>query len=598
MSENDHLASEVDDEESMIKYLREKIIGHPAVFSRAGDLPIEDIPPIKRTNSQSSLNDLISTSTVSNGTTSQVEKLLAAAGGIHGGGGGGRRPASSSSPIIIPRKPPRSNASSHSSSSYTSVADQLSFFGDSSVPTDDVSMPALPSACQQLEHSAARDRISVKNKRRQPLKQKLSTLREADDNDGDLFASKFDALSSTPDEERSMFMTSHVESKILQPLVDLSDLDSARARLRMSARSRDRSADNILLATNSNITNEISSRQPALMSVASSPIQRSVSFKRPQEMNDMKLRTPPILKIKKAETYENDSSLMKPFENESTPIDPPLRHRDHDDETASLTRSRSSSHEHIYDNLDVFKRPKPTKNPSSHEDELSSSSTSSPITNVKTREHPVAPARLRPVTMLVSSNTEKQSANEFENVFNQFKKRGSIRRVQPNEEIMSVPIYAEEPPLPSPPPFVPIEPTNEPIISTAKTVETTPAVPQTPNRRKTLGGVYLPANNKVATNESKPAPSWIDIAKQKHNKFQSVSNEKSNENESEQQILHEQVPTIRKPTPSGDVRSNRKSMFEQSTNQSSSHILERDSIRALKAGNPNRINNLIQFFDK
>ncbi len=33
--------------------------------------------------------------------------------------------------------------------------------------------PTLSSTCQQLEHSAARDRISVKNKRRQPIKQKV-----------------------------------------------------------------------------------------------------------------------------------------------------------------------------------------------------------------------------------------------------------------------------------------------------------------------------------------------------------------------------------------------------------------------------------------
>ncbi len=33
--------------------------------------------------------------------------------------------------------------------------------------------PSLSSICQQLEHSAARDRISVKNKRRQPIKQKV-----------------------------------------------------------------------------------------------------------------------------------------------------------------------------------------------------------------------------------------------------------------------------------------------------------------------------------------------------------------------------------------------------------------------------------------
>lgn len=34
-------------------------------------------------------------------------------------------------------------------------------------------LPTLPLTSQQLEHSAARDRISVKNKRRQPLKQKV-----------------------------------------------------------------------------------------------------------------------------------------------------------------------------------------------------------------------------------------------------------------------------------------------------------------------------------------------------------------------------------------------------------------------------------------
>ena len=76
MSENDRMASEVDDGmlcilsvptlitlsthsplnfhlieylywcfalgDIMIKYLRDKIIGHPAVFSRAGELPIEE----------------------------------------------------------------------------------------------------------------------------------------------------------------------------------------------------------------------------------------------------------------------------------------------------------------------------------------------------------------------------------------------------------------------------------------------------------------------------------------------------------------------------------------------------------------------------
>ncbi|CAF1555604.1 unnamed protein product, partial [Adineta steineri] len=47
-----------------------------------------------------------------------------------------------------------------------------------------------------------------------------------------------------------------------QPLVDLSDLDTVRARLRMSTRPRDRSADNILLTTNTNMnTNDILSNR-------------------------------------------------------------------------------------------------------------------------------------------------------------------------------------------------------------------------------------------------------------------------------------------------------------------------------------------------
>jgi hypothetical protein len=184
----------------MIKYFREKIIGRPGVFSRAGDLPIDDtIPSIEKTNSQNSLTDIISTSTTSNDPTTQMEKLAVA-----------RRPISSSSPIIIPRKPPRSNASSQSSSSYTSVADQMSSVGES----DDVSnstFPLLSSICQQLEHSAARDRISVKNKRRQPIKQKLSTLRETEDNEIDLFSSKTEAISSTPEEEHSIHVTTRIE---------------------------------------------------------------------------------------------------------------------------------------------------------------------------------------------------------------------------------------------------------------------------------------------------------------------------------------------------------------------------------------------------
>jgi hypothetical protein len=188
----------------MIKYLRDKITGRPAAFSPADDLPFEDnLPPIKTTHSQNSLNDIISISLNSNlnddQTISQVEKLNA-----------GRRCIYSSSPIIIPKKPTRSNASSQSSSSYTSLADQMSFLGETSLQLDDAtytSLPMLPSTCQQLEHAAARDRIAVKNKRRQqPIKEKLSTLRETDDNQIDLF-------SSTPDEEQAIVVP-QIETKI------------------------------------------------------------------------------------------------------------------------------------------------------------------------------------------------------------------------------------------------------------------------------------------------------------------------------------------------------------------------------------------------
>jgi len=556
MSGNYEMVSIVNDEESMIKYLREKIIGRPAVFSRAGDIPIDDnMPPIKRTNSQNSLNDI-----TSNDTTTQVEKLIAAGGGTTSG----RRPISSSSPIIIPKKPPRSNASSQSSSSYTSVADQLSSFGES----DDASnstFPTLPSTCQQLEHSAARDRISVKNKRRQPIKQKLSTLRETDDNEVDLFSSKTEAISSTPEEEQSITVTTNVEPKVQQPLMGLSDLDTARTRLRI--RPRDRSADNILLSTNTN--SEMSSMPPPIIPKFNSSIQRSVSFKRPQEINKTELFQQSILKTKKEENNEN--TLIN-TENELISNDL----SSHNDNNISPTQSMSSSssQEHIYDNLDVFKRSKP-----SNEDEP-----------VKTREHPLPVTRLRPVTMHVTANNDKQTtANEFENVFNQLKKRSSIRRVQP--------ITPEPPPVEETPTPPPSQPENEPTIAINKPIETT-LTPQTPNRRKTVGGVHLPANNKVATDDNKPTPSWVDIAKQKQNKFQSISNEKSHKDESEQQISTEPSVPIRKQVPSVDIRSNRKSMFEQSTTQTNAHAIERDSIRALKAGNPNRINNLIQFFDK
>ncbi|CAF0996749.1 unnamed protein product [Rotaria sp. Silwood1] len=633
----------------MIKYLREKIIGRPAVFSLAGDIPIDDHTlPIKKTNSQDGLNDVVLLSTTSNDTTNQVEKFNAISNIINSG----RRPIPSSSPIIIPKKPPRSNASSHSSSSYTSVADQMSSFFESFVQTDDVpnsTFPTLPSTCQQLEHSAARDRISVKNKRRHPIKQKLSTLRETDDNESDLFSSKTEddeippplppkqryllknsfslptttrtnsttktkmkklnrnlPISSTPEEEHSIIATTRIEPKRQQPLIDLSDLDTARARLRISVRSRDRSADNILLATNSNLNNETLTTTSSNISTFSNPIQRSVSFKRVQEINDIKLINRSILKQKKEENNENVLLTNKSIENNSILINNSIQNENINEQTninntnSIKSISHSSSHEHIYDNLDVFKRPKPNIILSSNDDDDESLSTTTTTTAavVKTREHPIQTTRLRPLTMHVTSNNDKQLTNEFENVFNQLKKRGSIRRVRTNEETIS----ESFPSASSEEIHVPLSPSikseNESFVSTNKIIEPIHTPPPTPNRRKTVVGVHLSANNKVATNDNKPTPSWVDIAKQKQNKFQLVSNEKKHQDEFEQQSSIESPVPIRKSMPSADTRSNRKSMFEQTTTQTNTHPIERDSIRALKAGNPNRINNLIQFFDK
>jgi len=53
---------------------------------------------------------------------------------------------------------------------------------------------------------------------------------------------------------------------------------------------------------------------------------------------------------------------------------------------------------------------------------------------------------------------------------------------------------------------------------------------------------------------------------------QSVSNEKLHENESEQQ---EPSITIRKQIPAVDIRSNRKSMFEQPSTQTNTTAIER-----------------------
>jgi hypothetical protein len=224
-------------------------------------------------------------------------------------------------------------------------------------------------------------------------------------------------------------------------------------------------------------------------------MQRSISFKRPQEMNERKFSHRSIYKIEKDNDNEEEQE-------------------DH----------RKRSQEHIYDNLDVFKQ-----NKNNIKSDLASNNYDSTINHiVKTREHSIpSTARLRPLTMHIPSIDDKQTTNEFENVFNQLKKRASIKQVQAKEEI--IPISTEKP-VQSDLSSMTIEETsknlvttNEPIVPPAlvltNKVVVTSSLLQAPNRRKTVGGVYLPGNNKVAVDDNKPTPSWIDIAKQKQNKL-------------------------------------------------------------------------------
>jgi hypothetical protein len=258
-------------------------------------------------------------------------------------------------------------------------------------------------------------------------------------------------------------------------------LDTVRARLRVSVRPRDHSADNII------------STKPIVPTYVSS-IQRSISCKRPQELINRS-----IFKIEKDDEEE--------------------------EETKTESKSYSiSSKEHIYDNLDLFKRHKINIKSDKilNENDLS-------INNiVKSREHSIPiNTRLRPVTMHIpTTNNDKQTTNEFENVFNQLKKRASIKKVQSKEEII---LGGLEEPVQSPISSVPVEETstnllteNVPIISvtipTNKIVEIT-SVSKSPNRRRTVGGMNLMGNNKVAVDDNKPTPSWIDIAKQKQSKL-------------------------------------------------------------------------------
>ena len=253
---------------------------------------------------------------------------------------------------------------------------------------------------------------------------------------------------------------------------------------------------------------------PGLSPKLISPMQRSVSLKRPKENTDPKPISRPFVHLKSVEKVKVDPTI----ENDRTWTDQAVHHDEvsepviENSVTTTQSISRSSSQEHIYDNLDVFKRALPKVLPplvADHE---------SPLIEVKSRERPRTPVRPRPVTMHAGGSEGSDSTTEFENAFNQLKKRGSIRRVRPQDE---------KPPTP-PPPFVVTDeaPTsvvdpvveNEVPVVIAKPIETTPITPSA-NRRKIPSATLLSSNDKVGTSEPKPAPSWIDIAKQKQTKL-------------------------------------------------------------------------------
>ncbi|CAF0978779.1 unnamed protein product [Rotaria sordida] len=582
----------------------------------------------------------------------QVEKLTANGVDITSG----HRLIRTSSPIIIPKKPTLSNTSSQNSS-YGSIPDQMSSLGDTPLQlhresdnASNTSLPTLSSTYQQLEHSAARDRIAVKNKRQQPSKYKLSILKENNDDQVDLFSSRVDdvqenfplhteskiqsksvidlynlgrardhlrksvflllsILKENNDDQVDLFSSRvddvqenfplRTESKIQsKSVIDLSNLGRARDHLRKSVFLRDHSADNIPSPTISTIPTYVSS------------VQRSISFKRPQEINQTPFINRSMFTIKKDKEREEENkheSILKDI-NANNSYSTPLT-------------TYSSSQEHIYDNSNVFHHHKTNIIPDSLPNENES------LTNniAKTREQSIPRKnRVRPFTMYIPTNNDKQTINEFESVFNQIKKNGLIKKLQSKEETapISPPKESVQPPSPS----ILIDETStnlsiehEPIVPavvvpTNKIVETSYAF-QPLNRRKTVGGSNLPTNNKVITDDNNSKPSWIDIAKQKQNKV-AVLSDKSHNEESEQQqttpiepeiVPKKQVIMSSNPTATvNEITSDDTPTFNPAIvrrlssriPQTNTHVVERDSIRALKASNPNRINNLIHLFDK
>lgn len=127
-------------------------------------------------------------------------------------------------------------------------------------------------------------------------------------------------------------------------------------------------------------------------------------------------------------------------------------------------------------------------------------------------------ARLRPVTMYFPTNTDRTMPNELENVFNQFKNKSLNKRTPSKErkEEISVVIIDE-----SLQPSTPLEQTSDDFVVKQETSSTLKnKTTETPNRRRTVGGVNLMEPKKLTTEEQQAQqPSWIQIARQKQSKL-------------------------------------------------------------------------------
>lgn len=341
-------------------------------------------------------------------------------------------------------------------------------------------------------------------------------LKESDGDQVDLFSNNFD------DEEDFFPLKSEVkrrwnveiirifaffyQSKILsQSVIDLSQLQKAQSRLRITPRPRDRSVDNILTSTSTAPT-------------YSPSIARTVNFKRQQETKQTADNNQSLLKTNKDEEEQETQKEIEQKENKHETV---LQDINANESNKTPVLTSSSSKEHIYDNFYIFNRHKINIIPDTESNENDSSANSI----VQTRGRPLSALnRQRPVTMLPFTNNDRQKTNEFENMFNQIR-LGQNKKVIHKEETVPFVSSVEpvQPPVLSiaqekPIPVLTIE--NEPKIqidaptSMNKPVETPSKVQVSHLKRPPPSG-----SSSIIKDNNQPKPSWVDLAKQKQSKL-------------------------------------------------------------------------------